>query len=205
MGRSCRIAVLLGFALPGVVASAWAQEPVATLMCTSMPVNVQMPLPLQLALDQLLVQSSTLRRQCAAIAAASTRAHLVIQVARPDMASCRARASFAWTSAGRLDVRIDVPFTRDFPELIAHELEHVVEQIEGLNLRRLSEQPASGVEGVATGTFETARARDAGRRAALEVQTQVRLVRAQEAFARASADAAALALMPAPRALATIR
>ena len=58
---------------------------------------------------------------------------------------------------------------------------------------------------MATGTFETARERDAGRRAALEVQTQVRLVRAQEAFARASADAAALALMPAPRALATIR
>jgi hypothetical protein len=190
MGRSWCITVLLGVAFQVVAARAYGEEPAGA--CTTMPANVQMPRALHAAVDHLLAQSSTLRRQCAVIAAAAARAKLMIVIVRPDLPGCRARASFARTSSGHLDAHIDVPFTRDFPELIAHELEHVVEQIEGLNLRRLSEQPATGVDEVATGTFETARAREAGRAAALEVQVAARLARARVLSVRPSATVARL-------------
>ncbi len=179
MGRTGCIAVLLGITLHVVAAMATAAEPSGVGACKTMPANVRMPPALRAAVERLLAQSSTLRRQCAAIAAAGKRARLTIVVARPDITGCRARASFAWRAPGWFEVRIDVPFTRDFPELIAHEFEHVVEQLEGLNLRRLSEQQESGVEEVAAGTFETARAQAAGRAAALEIQTEARLARAR--------------------------
>ncbi|MEO8481649.1 MAG: hypothetical protein ABI634_05515 [Acidobacteriota bacterium] len=187
MGRSWCIAVLLGVAFQGVAATALAEEPTSAVACATMPSNVQMPLALQLAVDQLLAQSSTLRRQCAAIAAAGPRTRLTIVVAPPDLRGCRARATFSWRASGALDVRIEVPFTYDFPELIAHELEHVVEQIEGLDLRQLAARQSTGVEEVAAGTFETRRARNAGRAAALEVETQSHLARVRRATVAAMA------------------
>jgi hypothetical protein len=153
--------------------------------CTTMPPNVRMPGAMQSAVNQLLAQSSILQRQCAAIAAARDRVQLTIIPVRPGLTSCRARSSFAYRSPTRFDVQIDVPFTRDFPELIAHELEHVVEQIEGVNLRRLSRQPASGVKEIASGTFETRRAQQAGLAAASEVEHEERRLRSRAPLARA--------------------
>lgn len=60
-------------------------------------------------------------------------------------------------------------------ELIAHELEHVREQAEGLNLPLLASAHWPGIFRQWDGTFETQRARDAGQRVADEVGSSGRL------------------------------
>jgi hypothetical protein len=189
MGRVLFVGVLLGVAI-AVPGRARAEEPAGAVACVTMPANVDMPPDLDAALTTLLAQSSTLRRECAAIAAASDRAHIVIQPIPPDTSGARARTSFVREARGRLNAYIDVPFDADFPELIAHEFEHVVEQIEGLNLRRLTERRGSGVREAPDGSFETARACAAGRAAAREVDAERRLERSRRSVAMAVERAA---------------
>jgi hypothetical protein len=64
---------------------------------------------------------------------------------------------------------VNVPPGRDHAELVAHEFEHVIEQIEGLDLRRLSKQHGAGVWEVERGWFESGRALDVGRMVRAEV------------------------------------
>ena len=52
--------------------------------------------------------------------------------------------------------------------MLAHEFEHVLEQIEGLNLRTLSRVKGSGVREVENAVFETERAQAAGEAVAAE-------------------------------------
>jgi hypothetical protein len=66
-------------------------------------------------------------------------------------------------------MEIHTPF--DPPEIIAHEFEHVIEQIEGLNLRILSFFGGSGVVQTGDGSFETRRAVVAGHSVARECST----------------------------------
>jgi hypothetical protein len=59
--------------------------------------------------------------------------------------------------------------TRDVVELIAHEMEHVREQTEGLNLPLMAEIHWSGIMRVGRNAFETQRAVDVGLSVAREV------------------------------------
>jgi hypothetical protein len=58
-------------------------------------------------------------------------------------------------------------------ELIAHELEHVIEQLDGIDLHALASRPATGVHVCADGAFETTRAVKVGRAVAGEVRRAV--------------------------------
>jgi hypothetical protein len=58
-------------------------------------------------------------------------------------------------------------------ELMAHELEHVLERVEGVNLLMEASRGSSRVS-VSGGAFETQRAIDSGRRVAAEVQETAR-------------------------------
>ena len=82
---------------------------------------------------------------------------------------CRARTTFIRDRTDGLRAIIDLPVSVDVVELLAHEFEHVVEQIEGVNLRRLARRRDSGVRMVGPGRFETDRAYRAGLEAAAEV------------------------------------
>jgi hypothetical protein len=57
-------------------------------------------------------------------------------------------------------------------ELIAHEIEHVIEQIDGVDLRVQSLLPGTGVRSCMDGSFETVRAVRVGRRVAQETRTR---------------------------------
>jgi hypothetical protein len=81
---------------------------------------------------------------------------------------CRARAQIV-RSPTALSAFIDLPISSSFPELLAHELEHVVEAIEGIDLAARARQQGSGVFRVLEGVFETARAKRAGRQAEAEI------------------------------------
>jgi hypothetical protein len=175
------IAGLLLVATMAVTGIARADERADNAAGLFVPPNITMPIDMRAAIERLLPQSSTLRRQCAAIGAAPPWVRITMAPARPVFGGIRASGSFTWTKTGKFEGRIEIPLSSDFPELVAHELEHVVEQLEGLDLRRLAKASGSGVKEVDQGMFETVRARDAGRAAACEVDTEKRLERARRA------------------------
>lgn len=162
MSRS--LILLLALLAPVWAPTAWA-EPV---VCATLPENITVPAVYQARVQQLIAQSPTLRRQCLAIASAPD----VVVAIRPAgrlSANCRARTAFVRTRSGVLRAVVDLPVSRDFTELLAHELEHVVEQIEGINLERLAVRADSGVWTTGPNAYETTRAMRVGLRAAREV------------------------------------
>lgn len=138
--------------------------------CATLPANLVVPAVYQDWVEALIARSPTLQRQCLAIARAG---HVTVQLqtAWQTSAFCRARTSFTRFRSGRLRAAIAIPVSVDFAELLAHEFEHVVEQIEGLDLRLLALERNSGVHETARNVFETIRARQAGLAAAGEVLT----------------------------------
>lgn len=129
-------------------------------------------------IEQLLRDSPTFRRQCARIAAAPQL--LVTIVAEPPrtLQGPAALTYVARYEAGRLKAEVRVPTNARTAELIAHELEHVLEQLDGIDLRAKSQLKASGVHSCDCGehaaVYETARAISAGRRVAREIAPDAR-------------------------------
>lgn len=163
MSRS--LILLLALVAPAWAPAAWA-EPVA---CATLPGNIAVPAVYQARVQQLIAQSPTLRRQCLVIASTPDVA-VAIRPAGRMSAHCRARTEFVRTRSGVLRATVDLPVSRDFTELLAHELEHVIEQIEGIDLERLAVRADSGVWTTGPNAYETSRATRVGRRAAREVR-----------------------------------
>jgi hypothetical protein len=83
-----------------------------------------------------------------------------------------AQTEFRRLAPGVLEARIKLPTPlrdEEYAESLAHELEHVLEQVEGLDLDAAAEGRRAGVARLADGVFESERARRVGRQAALEV------------------------------------
>ena len=110
-------------------------------------------------------RSGTFRAQCGKLAAAG--AVVVVQAALPDQDE-RAAASIGVAPEGVRVARIRVRPGGHAVELIAHELEHVLEQIEGVSLLMDTRRGRSVL--LRDGAFETRRAIEAGRRVADEVR-----------------------------------
>jgi hypothetical protein len=109
--------------------------------------------------------SATLRRQCEDLAAA--RAVVVLQWGSTDSQS---------RALSRMDVQdgvvvahITIPPVSEAFELVAHELQHVLEKVRGLDFEGEAGRPGSGVWR-AFGGYETQAAIDAGRQAAREAR-----------------------------------
>jgi hypothetical protein len=146
-----------------------AQAP--DLSCSELPRHVEVSDYLKPAVATLLRKSPTFRHQCE-ILAASTRVRIVLLGVPPPYQSTapRAKATMHRYSYGLLRAEIEIPLTSDHTELIPHELEHVIEQLEGLDLPSLSRDGDDRVMRVTDGAFETRRAQAAGRTAAREVR-----------------------------------
>jgi hypothetical protein len=135
-----------------------------------LPSNIQAEGQLRQAIELLLGRSRTLRKQCARIGAAS-RVHVWITIEpRVATADTRARSTVRRFDSGLLDVEIALPQAgTDFVELLAHELEHVTEFIEGVDLRALARnRDRHVVQRRYDGAIESDRARAAGLAAAAE-------------------------------------
>ena len=126
-------------------------------------------------LDQSLPRSATLQRQFAVIAGAMAIVEVRLSTG-PLTLRHRAEATIKRYDSGYIRARILLPAGADFVELLAHELEHVVEQIEGVDLAALA-RTGDATRG-SDGVFETVRARDAGRTAASEVEQAARALNA---------------------------
>jgi len=142
-----------------------------------LPRNIDVPDKLRLTFERLLEHSPTLTRQCRRIGAAP-HVRVVIRMAGQALSFPRARGSITRYEAGALLAEIDLPISRDLIELLAHELEHVIEQIEGVKLADLVREGEGRAYRDAGGVYETQRALLAGQMAATEMRQHTMLMAA---------------------------
>jgi len=122
--------------------------------------------------DAMLRGSPTFRRQCLRIANAPEATVAITWFQPANSGQGRARTVVTTTSTGRRIALMSIPSVDDHVELIAHELEHVIEQLDDIDLRTLARVPSSGVkrcEGREE-AYETVRAIRAGRAVSDEVR-----------------------------------
>lgn len=120
-------------------------------------------------IDAMLSRSPTFRRQCARIAAAPD---LVVLIRSDPPTGTRASAvtHIHRLPGGGLEAVVQIGPSNRLPELIAHELEHIIEQLDGVDLRVKSRLRESGVrQSGELEAFETTRAIVTGLRVAREV------------------------------------
>jgi hypothetical protein len=143
---------------------------------TSVPANLIVSPVYQALLESMLVQSPSFRRQCQRIAAASHLTVLLMGDAGGVQTETRAVTTISRERDGELRAVIRIKQADRATELIAHELEHVIEQLDGIDLKSLAALETSGVRQCrcAAGAFETDRAVFAGRRVAQEIAARGR-------------------------------
>ena len=110
-------------------------------------------------------RSPTFRRQLIRLAAAPGLVLTVAirRVATSSYAEATTRFAREHRRLSRADVEIGPADHASLVELIAHELEHVLEQLDGVNLPQLAQSPGVSVNHHQRGrSFETARARQIG-------------------------------------------
>ena len=131
-------------ALPGSVQAqslpALDAPAAASLPALAQPLNIQVDPLLQPLVDKLLRQSATVRRQWQAIGASRlVRVSLVSSPLLRESSAARARTEVSRYAHGAIRAVVELPSVVDITELLPHELEHVLEQVEGLDLPRAGE------------------------------------------------------------------
>ncbi|MPZ16639.1 MAG: hypothetical protein GEV06_01805 [Luteitalea sp.] len=160
---------------------------VADSCTTQLPPNVVVPPFLQPHVEEALRSSPTLRAQCHNLARTpSVFVRFLAGGLRGDRLYA-ARAEIRKYEAGAMIANVVFYLPGNVVEVVAHELEHVLEQVEGLELRHLAEVRGSGVLRVGRDNYETDRAFDVGRRVSAEVKAS----RLQQRTAERQADSVA--------------
>jgi hypothetical protein len=138
----------------------------------SAPANVVMSDTHRALVERMLRRSATFRRQCARIAA--ERALVVhVSISTPSWRSdFRATTLMRRDGDGTVTAYVTIAPRQDVIELIAHELEHVIEQLDGVDLAQRAAAPHSGVsqQSGTPGIYETLRAKRIGQRVSTEVR-----------------------------------
>ena len=116
-------------------------------------------------------RSPTLRHQCRELAEAPSV--VVLEWRKSPDSQSRASTRMGRDSAGVVVAMVSVPPVSHAIELVAHELEHVLERARGLDLAAESRRRGSGVWQAFSG-FESQRAIDVGRQVAREVEASRR-------------------------------
>jgi hypothetical protein len=150
----------------------YVEQQVSSIQMTSLPENLHVTALYRDTVATMLMRSPTFRRQCLRIAA--TPSLRVVIEADPPVPSPRALAytHISRHGYGRMLATVRVSMSSRVPELIAHELEHVLEQLDGVDLDEKSRLPESGVRMCDCGgdrAYETTRAVATGQRVAREI------------------------------------
>jgi hypothetical protein len=131
----------------------------------AIPTNIQAGLLTQ-DIVALIQASPTFRAQCERIAASRTlRVH--VEVVRA-LDGPRAETTITRYEAGALRAHVRIAFGHDYRELIAHEFEHIIEQLDSVDLRSEAEHGRAWL--LDANAFETRRASEAGRRVRREYE-----------------------------------
>jgi hypothetical protein len=178
----CRTFSIVFFVSAWLVGAGWqtalaAEDPAGLIdrpewRCSAaaarVPDTIQMQTRLRVEVAHMLRASPTFRTQCHRIADAPG-VHVQL---RNDLyfehAGYRARSVIHRLRSGELVALVDLPVLGNPTEWIAHEFEHILEQIEGQRLKALAGK-VRGVWQSSAGMYETLRAIKAGRAVAAEV------------------------------------
>jgi len=144
-------------------------EPDTSSDVVEIPANLSVPSTFRSTTEKMLERSPMFRRQCARLAAAPHLA-VVVRMMHPLTGGPRARTQISRADQNRLVASVEINPLGDFTELLAHELEHVIEQLDGIDLAAKAEVAHSGVRACNDGTFETSRAVRIGTVVALEAR-----------------------------------
>lgn len=135
-----------------------------------LPINLRVPENMRPMLLRMLQSSPTFRRQIAVLAAKpSVRVSVNYGGMRGDR-NYHALSTVRKHEWGAMMVDTTIFVPTDIAEIIAHELEHVCEQMEGVDLPALSRRKGVGVYNL-NGHYETVRAIRAGQDATREYQS----------------------------------
>jgi hypothetical protein len=134
-----------------------------------LPGNIAVAPHLLPLVEAMLRDSSGFRRQALRIANASDLT-VSIRTIPDQLPGARARTRFSTDASGRRRAVVVLVTGADPAELIAHDLEHIIEQLDGIDLAARAKHPGSGIRRCAGGAFETERAIQAGRAIAEEMQ-----------------------------------
>jgi hypothetical protein len=136
----------------------------------TVPPNLIVPESFREVIDSMFARSPAFRRQCQRLAIASDVVVRLQSLNPYAPGTARARTSIIRGPGTRLIATMEIRPLDDFAELIAHELEHVIEQLDGIDLRQQSTLPGTGVRSCADGSFETVRAVRVGERVSQETR-----------------------------------
>ena len=137
-----------------------------------LPANIEVSIDLGSVLQRIYARSPTFRAQFEQISA-NRNLHVRMRIDPHIPSSYRAYTIFSRRGLQILaDIRL--PPGGHLAEFVAHEFEHILEQIEGLSLRRLAGVKGSGVRLVDRDLYETDRAEAAGRIVAEELVRETR-------------------------------
>jgi hypothetical protein len=139
----------------------------------SLPANLIVSNPFHAVVASMLQRSATFRRQCTRIAEAPD---LTVRLDLPSgqlPSGTRARTRVTRAGTNRV-AAIEIPALDNVVELIAHEIEHVIEQLDGIDLPAHAARKDSSVTELESDEtmFETVRARRVGALVASEVRQQ---------------------------------
>lgn len=167
------VLMLLFGMLPPEAASAAVATGRSQAHTREWPCRIIVQRPLLQAVERGWKHSATFRRQCTALA---DRKAIAILEPGAEESGFSARTRIGVSEDGVLIGRVMVPLNTETMEHIAHELEHILERAEGVDLAGESRRKGSGIWRGRYG-FETQRAIDAGRQVAREVRESLRSAR----------------------------
>jgi hypothetical protein len=163
---ACTAAVIaeLAFRVPQAVVETPRRED-DTVRCPILHTTLQIDGRLRPAVHAVWHRSPTFRRQVTRLSQEAVDAALNGWSAPLD-SQAQAETAVRHAGGGRLSATVRIKLPNDEPtiaELIGHELEHIIEQLDGVDLSRVALRSArsSGVR-VTGGKFETERARRVG-------------------------------------------
>jgi len=136
---------------------------------TDLPPNLRVPRDLRPMLTDALKRSPTFQRQMQLLLHTQRVRMSVSYGGLRGLRTFQAHSRVTHHEFGALIVDTTLFAPADMVELIAHEIEHVCEQIEGVDLKELSHRHDSGVYDL-DGHFETQRAIAAGHRVSREIR-----------------------------------
>jgi hypothetical protein len=158
-------------ASPAMHAPGGGPPPVRITLCDaptfSLPPTIDLEEGLEPVVRWTLEHSPTFRQQCRVLTAATNVTATVRYALRPPGTASRARAVFRERSSGVLTADIELGVSTDLTELLGHEFEHLIEQLDGVDLPGLARR-GQAVR-MPDGAFETTRAIQAGHRVMGEV------------------------------------
>src|SRR5437870_3423446 len=146
---------LIGVVIISVISTTQAKT------ASTLPANFDVPNLLAGIVMHVYEESDTFRAQCDRLAQAQN-IRVSMRLDTNIGSTCRA-FTIIQRKRGMLCAEVHLPPTADLTELLGHEFEHIIEQLEHVNLRALAHVRGSGVREVQLDLFETDRAQRIGK------------------------------------------